>query len=343
MLNNALLKKLCTVPGISGDEGAVREIILEEIRPYADEITIDPLGSILAFKKGRERPAKKLMLSAHMDEVGFIVTYINEDGTLNFDSVGGINDSAAFAKQVLIGENSLPGVVSCQPLHLLKADEKGKNPPIRALRIDIGAENRSEAEKVVHPGDSIIFDSIYENKDGRIISKAIDDRFGCLVLVEMLRSELPYDMHFAFCVQEEVGLRGAAAAAYTVAPDYAIVIEATTAADIPGAEGAKKVCCVGGGAVVSFMDRSTIYDKALYRLAMELGARENIPVQTKSMIAGGNDAGVIHRSRSGVRTIAVSVPCRYLHASESLIAAADAEAVLALVPALAKEILSSRF
>ncbi len=341
MFDEALLEKLCTASGISGDEDSVRDIILEEIRPYAHNITVDPLGSIIAFKKGRKRPSKELMLSAHMDEVGFIVTYINDDGTLKFESVGGINDTAAFAKQVLIGKEKIPGVVCCKPLHLLKADEKGKNPPLKSLSIDIGAANRSEAEKYVHIGDSIIFDSIYENKDGRIISKAIDDRFGCLTLIEMLRSDLPYDMHFVFCVQEEVGLRGAAAAAYTVAPDCAIVIEATTAADIPGADGAKKVCCVGSGAVVSFMDRSTIYDKEYYNTAMRIASEKNIPVQTKTMIAGGNDAGIIHRSRSGVRTIAVSVPCRYLHASESLISVSDAEAVINLVKHLAEEILSN--
>lgn len=338
MLDTVLLEKLCNACGISGDEGEVREIILGEIRSFADEITIDPLGNVIVFKRGKERPKNKLMLSAHMDEVGFIITDILDSGLLKFDCVGGINDSAVFAKQLFVGKDKISGVVCCKPVHVLKADEKGKNPPVNTLTIDIGAKSREEAEKYVHLGDSAVFDSIYENSCGRIISKAIDDRFGCLVLIQMIKSELPYDMHFVFCVQEEVGLRGSAAAAFTVAPDSAIVIEATTAADLPFSENEKRVCLVGGGAVVSFMDRATIYDKDYYRLAMETAYEKNIPVQTKTMIAGGNDAGAIHRSRGGVRTIAVSVPCRYLHSSSSLISASDAEAVYELVRVLAERI-----
>ncbi len=338
MLDTALMKKLCTACGISGDEDEVRELILGEIRSYADEITVDPLGNVIVFRKGKERPARKLMLSAHMDEVGFIVTDILDNGLLKFDSVGGINDSAAFAKQVLVGKSKLPGVICCKPVHMLKSDEKGKSPEISSLSIDIGAKTKDEAMKYVKYGDSIVFDSFYENKHGRLISKAIDDRFGCLVLIEMIRSEQTYDMYYVFCVQEEVGLRGSAAAAYTVAPDSAIVIEATTAADIPGSENEKKVCKVGCGAVVSYMDRATIYDKEYYDLAMQTAEENKIPVQTKTVIAGGNDAGAIHRSRGGVRTIAISVPCRYLHSSSSLISISDAQAAADLVEKLSERI-----
>ena len=186
----------------------------------------------------------------------------------------------------------------------------------------------------------ICFDSPYENKDGRIIGKALDDRFGCLVLIEMLKKELPYNMYFSFVVQEEIGLRGAKVAAYTVNPDSAIVVEATTAADVPFADGEKKVCCVGNGAVVSFMDRSTIYDKEYYKFAMKAADIVGVKAQTKTMIAGGNDSGAIHCSRGGVRTIAVSVPCRYLHSSSGIISTQDAEAVFAVVNKTAEMILS---
>ncbi len=338
MLEPGLLEKLCTACGISGDEGEVRDIILDEIRPFADEINIDSMGNVIVFKQGKQRAKKKLMLSAHMDEVGFIVTDIQDNGMLKFECVGGINDSAAFAKQLFVGKDKIPGVVCSKPLHLIGSDEKGKNPPVKSLAIDIGAKNREEAEKYIRLGDSVVFDSPYENKYGRIISKAIDDRLGCLVLTDMIKSELPYDMYFVFCVQEEVGLRGSTSAAYTVAPDSAIVIEATTAADLPTVGNEKRVCIVGNGAVVSYMDRSTIYDKEYYALAMNIAKEKNIPVQTKTMIAGGNDAGAIHRSRSGVRTIAVSVPCRYLHSSSSLISEDDAKAVYELVYALAENI-----
>ena len=337
-MDKGLLERLCKACGISGDEKAVRDIILSEIEGCAEEIKIDNMGNILVFKRGKNRPRKKLLIAAHMDEVGFIITDIREDGTLKFDCVGGINNEAVFARQVLIGDKKIPGVVSCRPVHLLKAEEKGKCPDVDSLVIDIGADTREEAEKYVRIGDSAVFDAVYEDSCGRIISKAVDDRFGCLVLIEMIKNELPFDMHFAFCVQEEVGLRGSTCAAYTIAPDSSIVIEATTAADIPGSENENKVCLVGGGAVVSFMDRSTIYDREYYDMAFDIAERENIPVQTKTKIAGGNDAGAIHRSRSGVRTIAVSVPCRYIHSCSSLVSHIDAEAVMKLVPMLAERI-----
>lgn len=339
MIDLKLLEELCRADGISGDEQEVREIILREIKDFADEITVDNLGNLLVFKKGRQTPEKKLLLSAHMDEVGFIVTYINDDGTLKFENVGGVNDSAAFAKYVKIGKNKLPGVVNAKPIHLTKADERKKNPPIEDLCIDIGAASREEAEKAVSLGDSVVFDSLFDLSGGRVISKAIDDRFGCLVLIEMLRGELPYDMYFSFVVQEEIGLRGARAAAFTLAPDCAIVVESTTASDVPFAEDEKRVCTVGGGAVISLIDRSTLYDKEFYRLGMECAAELGVKAQTKTMIAGGNDAGAIHCSRGGVRTMAVSLPTRYIHSSASLARVEDMEAVLAVVKASAEKML----
>ncbi len=339
MLDYELLKKLCTADGISGNEDEVRNIIISEITPFADSVTVDNSGNVIVFKKGKKTPDKKLLISAHMDEVGFIVTYINPDGTLKFETVGGINDSAVFAKSLKIGKSKLRGVVSSKPVHLLKADEKKKCPSVGSLCVDIGAKDKEEAEKYVSPGDMMTFDSPYENKNGRVISKAIDDRFGCLVLIEMIKSELEYDMYFSFTVQEEIGLRGARTAAFSISPDCAIVVEATTASDVPFAENEKRVCLVGSGAVISFMDRATIYDKEYYKLAMDCAEKLGVKAQTKTMIAGGNDAGAIHSSRGGVRTLAVSVPCRYIHSSDSLAVAEDMEAVYAVVRATAKRIL----
>ena len=340
MLDEKLLEELCRADGISGDEGEVREIILREIRPFADDIRVDAAGNIIVFKRGRKTPAKKLLISAHMDEVGFIVTYINENGTLKFDSVGGVNDSAAFARYVKVGRNKLSGVVNAKPIHLLKSEQRRKNPPISELCIDIGAKSREDAEKYVSCGDSVTFDSPYENSGGRVISKAIDDRFGCLALIELIRSELEYDMYFSFVVQEEVGLRGSKTAAFQIMPDCAIVVEATTAADVPFSENEHKVCCVGQGAVISFMDRSTIYDREYYNIGMSCAEKLGVKAQTKTMIAGGNDAGAIHCSGRGVRTMAVSVPCRYLHGASSLASVEDMDAVIAVVRASAEEILS---
>lgn len=307
------LRDLCLLNGISGDEDKVRDYIISRISDKC-ECKIDNLGNIIAFKKGRKTPKNKVLLSAHMDEVGLIVKYINDDGSLKVESVGGVDPGVVFGRQVTVGKNNTDGVIGGVAIHNLSSDERDKAVPFDKLTVDIGAQNRDEAEKAVSLGDSVYFKSDFtEFGDGFIKSKAIDDRFGCALLLELIESELEYDTYFTFVVQEEIGLRGAAAAAYTVNPDYAIVIEATTAADIPLSEGEKYVCKCKSGPVVSFMDKSTVYNKELYNLAFETAKENNIPCQTKTMIAGGNDAGAIHISRGGVKTLAVSVPCRYIH------------------------------
>lgn len=311
MLNK--LRDLCLINGVSGDEDKVRNYIISRISNKC-EYSIDNLGNIIAFKKGKKTPKNKVLLSAHMDEVGLIVKYINDDGSLKVDSVGGVDPRVVFGRQVSVGENNITGVVGGVAIHNLSSDERSKSVPFDRLNIDIGAENREEAEKVVSLGDSVYFKSdFFEFGDGFIKSKAIDDRFGCALMLELIQSDLEYDTYFTFVVQEEIGLRGAKVASYTVNPDYAIVLEATTAADIPSASGEKSVCRCKSGPVVSFMDRSAIYNKELYNLAFDLAKENNIPCQTKTMIAGGNDAGAIHVSRGGVKTIAVSIPCRYIH------------------------------
>ena len=307
-----LLKELCLINGVSGDEDRVREYISGKVGGYCDEMTTDNLGNLICFKKGR-KSAKKLMVCAHMDEVGFIITSINGDGTLAFDMVGGIDPSVVIGRQVTVGDG-INGVVGATAVHNLSKEQRESAPTFSSLYIDIGAADKAEAEKHVRPGDCAYFDSEFtELGGGRIKSKAIDDRAGCAMMIKLMQEELEYDTWFVFNVQEEIGLRGSKVSAFTVAPDFAIVLESTTAGDIDGVIGAKRVCSVGKGAVVGFMDRSTIYDKELYRLAFDLAEKNGIPCQTKTMIAGGNDSGAIHISGKGVRTIALSLPCRYLH------------------------------
>ncbi|HRR77764.1 MAG TPA: M42 family metallopeptidase [Ruminococcus sp.] len=337
-----LLKELCLINGVSGDETAVRESIIEKIKDVC-EYRVDNLGSIICFKKGRRTPEKKLMICAHMDEVGFIITYIRSDGTLSFGAVGGIDPSVIIGRQVMVKSSitgeTIYGVVGTTAVHNLSKEQREKAPKTDSLYIDIGAADKAEAEKTVALGDNAYFVSEFtELGETKVKCKAIDDRAGCAMMIEMLHEELEYDTYFVFNVQEEIGLRGSTASAFAVAPDYAIVLEATTAADIDGASGAKRVCELGKGPVVSFMDRSTMYDKELYRLAFSIAAEENIPCQTKTMVAGGNDAGAIHVSGKGVRTIAVSVPCRYLHSPSCVIDMADLDDSLRLVRKLAKRI-----
>ena len=333
-----LLRELCLADGVSGRESAVRELIISKIAPYC-EYEVDPLGSLICFRKGRKSADKKLMICAHMDEVGFIVTYINSDGTLAFAPVGGINAGVVLARQVRVGKDRLPGVIGSTAVHNLSKEQREKAPKIDDMYIDIGARDREEAMKYVSLGDSVYFDSEFVDLgERRIKAKAIDDRAGCAMMIEMMHEELEYDTYFVFNVQEEIGLRGSTASAFAVAPDFAIVLESTTAADIDGASGAKRVCEVGKGPVVSFMDRSTMYDKELYRLAFDIAKELDIPCQTKTMVAGGNDAGAIHKSGKGVRTIAVSLPCRYLHSPSSVIEFADMENSYKLVKELSKRI-----
>ena len=337
-----LLKELCMTDGVSGDEISVRELITEKIKDVCEYRT-DNLGSLICFKKGRRTPEKKLMICAHMDEVGFIITAIRPDGTLCFGNVGGIDPSVIIGRQVTVKNHStgdiIYGVVGSTAVHNLSKEQREKPPKSDSLYIDIGAEDKEDAEKLVSPGDCAYFVSDFEEfGERRIKSKAIDDRAGCAMMIELLHEELEYDTYFVFNVQEEIGLRGSTASSFAVAPDFAIVLEATTAADIDGASGAKRVCELGKGPVVSFMDRSTMYDKELYHLAFDIAVEEGFPCQTKSMIAGGNDAGAIHISGKGVRTIAVSVPCRYLHSPSSVIETADLENSYRLVKILAKRI-----
>lgn len=337
-MNNSLLKELCLTNGISGDESTVRDIILAEIKKFATDVKIDPLGNIIVFKKGKETPKNKLLISAHMDEVGFIVTEITSDGLIKFDEVGGIDRRVVLGDRVVIGKNKVNGVIMVKPIHLSKGDEQSAIPSYSDMYIDIGANSKEEAEKYINYGDSICFISFYQNNGETVMSKAIDDRAGCCMMIEMIKSELPYDMYFSFVVQEEVGLRGATTASFTVNPDFAIVLESTTACDVPGVEDTKQVCKVGSGAVVSFMDRRTIYDKTLVNLAFEIAEKNNYKVQYKKAVAGGNDAGAIQKSRNGVRTLALSIPCRYLHSPIGLISVKDYDDTYNIAFELAKTI-----
>ena len=333
------LLRFCGLRGTSGREHAVRNAILDEIASLGLQAQVDAMGNVLVHKEGRARPVRKLMLSAHMDEVALMVTAISDDGTLKFDMVGGISASAVIGRQVFVGKQGILGVIGAKPMHHLSADAKKTPPKMSELAVDIGASSKAEAQQYVQLGDIIYFDTSAQFfGDGCIAEKAIDDRFGCVLLLDLLKQDLPYDTEFAFVVQEEVGLRGAGVAARTISPDVALIFEATTAADVPDSIGADKVCRLGDGAVISFIDGRTVYDAQLYDLAVKTAEDAGISWQTKTKIAGGNDAGSIQNAGSGVKVLAVSVPCRYLHSPVCVIRESDAEAceklAYALIPAI---------
>lgn len=331
------VKELSLLCGTSGRETKIREYIISRIDGRC-EWHEDALGNIIAIKKGRKPATHKVMLDAHMDEVGVIATFINSDGTIKFSPVGGINTKVLLARQIVF-DNGTVGVVGIKPIHLSKGDEKTKIPAADSLYIDIGASSKEEASEYVKIGDTGVFLSDYrEFGDHRIKGKALDDRAGCAVLLDMINSDLPCDAYFSFSVQEEIGLRGAATSAYGIAPEYAIVLETTTAADLIDVPEHKKVCILGNGAAVSFMDRSTLYSKELFDTAFRLAGEKGIKVQPKTVVAGGNNAGAIHKARAGIKTITVNVPCRYLHSASCVCDTRDIESVRQLAEALLGEL-----
>lgn len=331
-----MLKNLCLLNGTSGDEGSVRDFIINEIKEYCD-YSVDALGSVIALKKGKKMPDKKVMISAHMDEVGFIITYITDDGYLKFSPVGGIDPRVVIDRVVDI--NGAKGVIGAKAVHLLSADEKKSTPSFDKMCIDIGAKNKEDAEKYVSLGDYAYFASDYQEfGNGFVKAKALDDRIGCMLMIELIKSELEYDTYFCFNVQEEVGLRGSQCTAFSVQSDISIVLESTTAADLDGVTGGTKCCVLGDGPVVSFMDGRTVYDRELFNLAFETAKDNNIKIQTKTAIAGGNDAGAIQGAGKGSKVMAVSLPCRYIHSGSSVVKLSDIDEARKLISALLDKI-----
>ena len=328
------LKALCALDGVSGDEDRVRDFIRRQAEPWAETVRTDALGNLIVHKRGRKPAGNKLLLCAHMDEVGLIVTRATEDGFLRFDFVGGVDRRVALGKPVVLGPNKIPGVIGMKAIHMLSAEERKKVPKTEALYLDIGAADKEEALSKVPLGTYGAFVGEPEELgDGLLKAKAVDDRVGCAILLELLKEDLPLDVTFAFTAQEEVGTRGAFGAAFSVTPEVALVLETTTAADLPGVEGARRVCAPGRGPVISYMDGGTIYDRSLFETLRRLAEERQIPWQVKEYIAGGNDARTIQRSKAGVRVAALSAAVRYLHAPASVGSLSDFEDMLKLTRA----------
>ena len=313
-----LLESLCELSGVSGREAAVADFILKEVSSFADSKR-DQNGNIICFKKGKNS-GKKIMIDAHMDEIGIIATYITTDGFVKFSCVGGISPAVLSGRRVVF-ENGVIGVISSKPVHLASADEKKKYSDAEKLYIDIGANSKENAEKVISIGDTAVMVGEFKVQGNTVISRALDDRVGVAVLIKLLKEDSDYDFYATFTVQEEVGCRGAKTAAFTVDPEGAIALECTTAADLHGVEEESAVCKLGGGPAVSFMDRSTLYDKKLYETALN----GPIKCQPKAAALGGNNSGAIHLTRGGIPTIAISVPSRYIHSASSVCNTEDIE------------------
>lgn len=331
-----LILKLCKIPGVSGNEGDVRAAILKEIAPHCTAET-DNLGNIIAFKKGKNRPKSKVVFSAHMDEIGLIITYIDDSGYLKFAPVGGIDSRILVGKTVFIGQNQTTGVIGSKAVHQQTADERKALPESDKLFIDIGAKNQSEALAKVCLGDTAVFESHFLNLGSELLAAgALDDRAGCALLIELLKTEAEYDFYCAFTILEEVGCHGAVGVGNTLQPDIAVAVETTTASDVAGVAEDKQVCHLGKGPVLSFMDKGTVYDKPLYEFIMAEAKKEGISVQAKAGVFGGNESRSYQTAAGGAKTAAVSFAARYLHSPHCVINKKDIAPMLALLKHLTR-------
>ena len=333
------IRDLCSLDGVSGREDAVRGYLAGELQasPASLKLETDPLGNLLVRVQGKRRADRRLLFAAHMDEVGLIVTGATEEGYLRVTAVGGIDPRVLFGKRVWVGGH--PGVIGGKAVHHCTAEEKTTAPSLDEIRVDLLASGREQALEWAPPGSPVTWDSTYTPlQNGVFKARALDDRAGCALLLELVREVPERDFLLAFTVQEEIGLRGAKTAAFSLEPEIAVVVDATTAADTVSVPADKQVCRAGGGPVVSFMDGRTLYDRSLYETIRSLADRENIPNQTKTLVAGGNDAGAIQPARTGVRVAAVSLPCRYLHSPSCVLRESDCRATARLLRLLSESL-----
>lgn len=323
---NQLLRDLTLASGISGDEYDVRSLIRDLIVDHVDEWHVDSLGNIIALKKGTGDSDLRVMLDAHMDEVGAIVTSIDGAGFLKFDAIGGVS-GLTFAGQVVeVGRKKLRGVIGVKPIHLSTSAERSKLPTVKGLRIDIGAKDKAMAASKVRVGDRVTFLSDYvevgdDDDFGRTaISKAFDNRAACAALIELLRGDrYPFDLYCAFTVQEEVGLRGATVAAYAVKPDVAIIMECTPAYDLPNDLDRGSNTALGHGPALYVMDSRTIQDPRLVRHIMQSGDAANIPYHVRRPGGGGTNTGSIQRADVGCSAATIGLPGRHAHTAQMVI------------------------
>ena len=345
-MNYELLCRLSETPGVSGNEKPVRRLLAAAVRERVGRLTSDTMGNLIAFKPatGGGATPLRVMVAAHMDEVGLMVTDIEADGSLRFRAVGGIDARVLASQPVRVGPSATPGVIGLKPVHLTEAAERNRPPSIDSLRIDVGADGKEAAERLVKRGDYAAFATTVTDLGPTLMGKAFDDRCGCALLAELLAGDYPVDLYAVFTVQEEVGLRGARVAAHSVDPQCALVLECGTTDDTPKKKDDTPIMRLGHGPAITVMDRSVIADRRLVRHLMGTAEAEGIPYQIRAPKAGGTDAGRIHLARSGVPSTVVSVPGRYLHSAHSIVHKGDiahaARLVGAALARLTPEVLS---
>jgi putative aminopeptidase FrvX len=335
-----LLERLCNACAVSGDEGEVREIVLEQVREHADEVQVDALGNVLVTRRGktRGRRRQRVLLDAHMDEVGFMLTHDEGQGIYRFDTVGGLDTRQLLGKPVWVGRKHVPAVIGAKPIHLTTNEELRRTIPLDTLRIDIGPGSDSKLKV----GDWATFATHFTRLGPSLRAKALDNRLGVATLIELIKHAPDnIDLLAAFTVQEEVGLRGAKVAAYTLDPDIAIALDCTPARDLPiwedddhaPSENTSYNTRLGSGPAIYTADRATLSDPRLIRHLVATAEALHIPYQFRQPGGGGTDAGAIHLTRVGIPSISVSVPGRYLHTAASLVRLSDWQHTLTLLHA----------
>ena len=314
MINIPLLKSVCEIAGAPGFEQKVRNLVIDEIKDHVDEYNVDNLGNIYAIKRGKSD--KKVMIGAHLDEIGFIVTHIDDNGFLRFHTLGGFDPKTLTAQRVIVhGKKDLIGVMGSKPIHIMEPEERGKPVKIKDFFIDLGM-SRAEVLKYIEVGNPITRDRELIEMGDCVNCKSIDNRVSVFILIEALKrmKHLPFDVYGVFTVQEEIGIRGASVAAHNINPDFGFGLDTTIAYDVPGAQPEEMVTQLGKGAGIKVMDSSTVCDYRMVKYMKEIAEKHNITWQPEILPAGGTDtAGIQRMGKHGAIAGAVSIPTRHIH------------------------------
>jgi putative aminopeptidase FrvX len=330
-----LLKTLCATPGVPGREEQFREVVRAEIAPSAESITTDAMGNLFALRKGKSATPRKIMIAGHMDEIAFVVKHITKDGFVYFHPLGGFDPRTLIAQRVKVyGTRTLDGVIAIKAAHFTTPEERGKVIPLNDLFIDLGLSGE-EAKEVVSIGDCITMERELIKMGNFYTGKTLDDRVGVYVMLEVFRAftESQDDIYAVATVQEEIGLRGAKTASFSLQPDIGIALDITIAADTPGVDEKDHCVKMGGGVGIKILDSSSICHPGLVRFLRELAERKGIKHQMEVLPAGGTDAGGIQLSRGGTPVCTLSIPCRYTHSVVESVHKDDVQATIDLLRA----------
>lgn len=340
-INVDLLREIAEVAGAPGHEQRIREVVLREVKPLVDDITIDNMGNVYAIKKGKSN--KRVMVGAHMDEIGFIVTHIDDNGFVRFHTLGGFDPKTLTAQRVIIhGKEDVIGVMGSKPIHVMTPEERGKALKTTDFFIDLGMK-KEEVEKIVSIGNPITRERGLIEMGTCVNCKSLDNRLAVFILIESLRAlkdkEVPYDIYGVFTVQEEVGIRGANVAALEIKPDYGFGLDTTIAFDVPGAKPEEMITKLGEGTAIKVMDSSTICDYRMVKYMEEVADRNSIKTQKEILTAGGTDtAGIQRMNPGGAIAGAISIPTRHIHQSIEMADKQDIRGSIDLLTACLNEL-----